>query len=134
MVSNIQFHRMDSNDDGKVDDSTSGEPQYANNGQRQAAMAQFQHVQNLHEEQREEADEEHAEDYAVMHELEVEVDEKVQDAIRRAEMALQEAEVEIEEVIEVLGDECVLLQNARIAREGFTEEEQQQINENVVKQ
>ena len=69
-----------------------------------------------------------------MHALEVEVDEKIQDAIRNAEAALQQAVIEIQEVTEILGDHTVLLENARIAKEGFTAEEQARINENVAKQ
>ena len=56
-----------------------------------------------------------------MHEIENEVDAKVQDAIRHAEAALQEAEHEVDEVAELLGDQGVLLERIRSAKESCSE-------------
>lgn len=60
--------------------------------------------QNKILEHRNKMEEQHEAEYEQMHELETEVDTKVSDAIRHAEAEINEAEEEVKEVTELLGD------------------------------
>ena len=48
---------------------------------------------------------------------------KVSEAIRHAELSIQEAEEELHKVTELMGDQSALLDKIRVKRDGYTEEE-----------
>ena len=71
-----------------------------------------------------EENDEHDDAYESFQQLENEVDSKVEDALRNAANVIGEAEDEVVEVEEMLGDQGVLLERIRIEREGFSAEQQ----------
>ena len=82
---------------------------YATEDERMAAFLEFQTEQNKVLARQHEDNERHAVEYQQMLQLEIEVDEKIQDAIRHAEIEIQEANAEIAEVNVLLGVKTELL-------------------------
>ena len=70
--------------------------QYANEEERQQAFKKFQAEQLAYRENRNVEEAKHEEDFENMHTLELEVDERIQDAIIHAEFTIKEMQTGVE--------------------------------------